>query len=49
MSDEHKEVIWNTQKGFWDPNEGLSWETRNLIIEKNEDKLEKEGQLTKRV
>jgi hypothetical protein len=43
MNYEHKGVIRNTWKGFWEaPKEGFSWKIRNLIIEKDEDKPEKQ-------
>jgi hypothetical protein len=36
-------VISKTRKRFWEtPNEALSWETWNLIIEKDGDKPEKD-------
>ena len=50
MVDNLKGVIWVTTKRFWEAlNESLSWEIKNLIVEKDKDVSVKENQSTKRV
>jgi hypothetical protein len=47
MDDELKGVIWSRGKDYGKlRTKGLSWETRNLITEKDKD-IPKEGRLTK--
>ena len=48
--EELKGVIWVTKKRFWEaPNKSLSWESRNLILEKDKSMPEREDRPTKRI